>query len=232
MSLVRRDLEIQIHSFWHAGTGRGEGTAMNAVVARTAQGLPTLPGRTIKGLCRAATEQALALNWYAKAGKGAVAHRDLIAWFGKPLPRATQRDEGEQVAMLERPEARHRAPNATEEAGALRFYSARLGATDAEADQWVDWADRGDKASDKDRLFVSFASVRIAADGLSQHQALRAIELAVPLTLVAPVYGPPDQRWADALSRALPLVRAVGSGRNRGLGRATLRLLPAGGGKP
>ena len=205
---------------------------MNAIVARTAEGLPTLPGRTLKGLCRAATEQALELSWYAKAGKGAVERKDLIIWFGKPLPRAAKRDEGEQVAMLERPEARHRAPSAPEEAGALRFYSARLGATDAEAAQWADWAERGDKASDKDRLFVSFASVRIAADGLSQDQALRAMELAVPLTLIAPVYGPPDLRWAEALSRALPLVRAVGSGRTRGLGRATLKLLPASGGKP
>lgn len=220
MSLIRRDLQVQIHSFWHAGTGRGEGTASNAVVARTAEGLPTLPGRTLKGLCRAATEQALSLGWYArKGGRGAVTSDDIVGWFGNELPRTTRADQGEQVAYLERPEARHRPGSAS-----LRFYSARLGATDAEAAAWAEWAEHGDRASDKDRLFVGFASVRIASDGLAHDQALRLVELTVPLTLVAPIYGPPDGRWAEALSRALPLVRAVGSGRNRGLGRATLKL--------
>ena len=39
-------------SYWHAGTGRGEGARLDAVVARDADGLPLLPGRSVKGLMR------------------------------------------------------------------------------------------------------------------------------------------------------------------------------------
>lgn len=43
---------FDIRSYWHAGTGRGGGALLDAKAHRDAQGLPCLPGRTVKGLVR------------------------------------------------------------------------------------------------------------------------------------------------------------------------------------
>ena len=58
--------------------------------------------------------------------------------------------------------------------------------------------------------------------------SLRGVEVVVPLRLEAQIDAMLDQRlppnWFEALRAALPLVRAVGAHRNRGLGRASLSL--------
>ncbi|QTR44835.1 hypothetical protein J9253_12485 [Thiothrix litoralis] len=45
-------LKIDIQSYWHPGTGRGQGSDVDALTHRDAHGLPILPGRTIKGILR------------------------------------------------------------------------------------------------------------------------------------------------------------------------------------
>lgn len=45
-------LNIQIHNYWHAGSGKGRGADVDAVVLKSDAGLPYLPGRTVKGLLR------------------------------------------------------------------------------------------------------------------------------------------------------------------------------------
>lgn len=50
--MVQATITFKFSSYWHAGTGRGEGARLDAVVARTADGLPLLPGRSVKGLMR------------------------------------------------------------------------------------------------------------------------------------------------------------------------------------
>jgi CRISPR/Cas system CMR subunit Cmr4 (Cas7 group RAMP superfamily) len=45
-------LKIEIRSYWHPGTGRGQGSHLDATTHRNARGLPSLPGRTVKGLVR------------------------------------------------------------------------------------------------------------------------------------------------------------------------------------
>lgn len=45
-------LTIDIRSYWHSGSGRGSGSHLDAVTDRDSDGLPYLPGRTLKGLLR------------------------------------------------------------------------------------------------------------------------------------------------------------------------------------
>ncbi len=45
-------LSITILSYWHAGSGIGRGADVDALVQTNSQGLPYLPGRTLKGLLR------------------------------------------------------------------------------------------------------------------------------------------------------------------------------------
>ena len=51
-------LRFEIQSFWHAGSGRGDGAVADATVLRSRAGLPILPGRTVKGLLREACDLA------------------------------------------------------------------------------------------------------------------------------------------------------------------------------
>ena len=45
-------LSINILSYWHAGTGIGRGSDLDALVIKDKSGLPYLPGKTIKGLIK------------------------------------------------------------------------------------------------------------------------------------------------------------------------------------
>jgi len=50
-------LKIDIQSYWHPGTGSGRGSDVDAVTHRDAQGLPLLPGKTLKGILRDAVSR-------------------------------------------------------------------------------------------------------------------------------------------------------------------------------
>jgi hypothetical protein len=72
-----------------------------------------------------------------------------------------------------------------------------------------------------------FATAVDPVTGVAAGRSLRGLEAIVPLLLRAEI-GPlpgrtaPDD-WADRLRKALPLVRALGHQRSRGLGRCQLR---------
>ena len=56
-------LSIDIQSYWHPGTGRGSGYHLDAITHTGADGLPRLPGRTLKGLLRDALFRAETWGW-------------------------------------------------------------------------------------------------------------------------------------------------------------------------
>lgn len=98
--------------------------------------------------------------------------------------------------------------------GTLRFENARLPRTDRDAicaDQNL-----------IDRLFDTKRSTSIDAKTMTaKARSLRFEEVAIPLklyTIITPLTGVPVG-WDDALIIASPLIRGVGGGRNRGLGR-------------
>ena len=70
------DLAIPLRSFWMHGFGEGGGADADLLVARDAEGFPTIRARHVKGLLRVAMRRALAWNWYE--GK-AIAGADLVA---------------------------------------------------------------------------------------------------------------------------------------------------------
>lgn len=45
-------LKIDITSYWHPGSGKGMGSYLDAATHRNSDGLPVLPGRTLKGIVR------------------------------------------------------------------------------------------------------------------------------------------------------------------------------------
>ena len=181
---------FELLTWWHAGSGRGDGERADAVVQVSSAGLPYLPGRTVKGLLRAA------------AGTVGTAERDLAAWFGSALL-----GTGERVKALE--EARFLT-----EAGALRFSSATLGPA------WEAYARSLPTQEPLRPLFALLATTAVDhGTGTARDRSLRTIEVAAPMTLSATVEGPDEDGWLSALRSAAPFVRSLGSGRNRGLGR-------------
>jgi len=98
--------------------------------------------------------------------------------------------------------------------GTLRFENSRLPRTDRDAI-------RADQSL-IDRLFDTKRSTSIDAETMTaKARSLRFEEVAIPLklfTTITPLTGAPVG-WDVALITASPLIRGVGSGRNRGLGR-------------
>ncbi len=207
-TIQKKTLELQLHSYWHAGSGLGSATGVDAQVSRTPGGLPYLPGRSLKGILREAVEQAAALGW-ADASDA-----DIASWFGTGLLASSGAGGGEPIDQLE--EARF-----TSRPGSLRIGSARIGRGD-EAGRWERWAAWPGHHVDRDLLFSELASTALNDEGTARPATLRLIEVAAPLSLHATIAGPPDALAAIAV--ALPLVRSIGAHRTRGLGRVTLRM--------
>lgn len=202
-------LVIQIHGYWHPGTGRGRGSQLDATTYRNATGLPTLPGRTVKGLTR-----------------DAVSRWEQLGGYGTPTdPRICDQLFGPYGQRGEADEASNK-PASTGETwpGLLRFSDATLPEAESAALRQRPELVAG--------LYRSQISTRIEhASGTADEKTLRGIELIVPLTLHAPIeivasarYQDLAATWPQRLDAALPLVRAVGAHRSRGLGRATLTL--------
>ena len=191
--MTHTTLVIDIHSWWQPGTGRGSGAHLDALAHVDADGIPELPGRTLKGLLRDAMQQAERWGWI-DAGRHEL-------FFGKPADK----------------DGNGSAP------GVLRLASARL--PDAER-RWLA-TEEGEAA--RQQLFTELASTAIdEKTGSAKDASLRAIQVVLPLTLYARIEALPGQSlpedWIHSIEQCLPLIRAVGSGRSRGLGRATLRL--------
>ncbi len=209
-------LSFDLGAFWHIGTGQGESAHVDAAVARDVDGLPVLHGRAIKGLLREALTAAEELG-QVPAG--------VAAWLcGTPA-----RQPADDTTGLRR----HRFES---HPGHATFTNAVL------PESWRAFA-TGDRQGN--RIATLFDVVQATAideeTGQAKDHSLRAVEVAVPMTLTAevtlePGAAPPPWTvpgtetpidWVAALERALPLLRGLGAHRNRGLGRVRVTLTRA-----
>lgn len=186
-------LILDINTYWHPGTGRGAGTALDAVTHRDSRGLPGLPGRTVKGLLRDVVRQAGALRWYAEDSETIEAR--LFGW---------------------RTRADARRPDDIPLRGCLHFSDASLAPPVASY-----LARNPDLLPGLYRSH--FTTRIDPATGTALDKSLRGQEVIVPLTLQAEIteisgQSPPDS-WPQLLDLALPLLRSLGESRTRGFGR-------------
>lgn len=56
------DYKIEFHSYWHCGSGLAAGADVDALVVKDKDGLPYVPGKTIKGLLKEAATELLCLK--------------------------------------------------------------------------------------------------------------------------------------------------------------------------
>ncbi len=208
-------LKLELHGYWHAGSGRGEGPGADAVVVRTPAGLPYVPGRTLKGLLREAVLQL------AQCGQGLEARR-VEALFGQRGARTAAEGEfsDDTVDALTKGQGRFEVGS-----GVMRVSDARLGATRDEQRAWETWAASPSKEKAWKHLFQTLSSTAIEGDtGIARKGSLRSMEVAIPMTLYAFIECEEESDWRKELERALPLLRSLGAKRNRGFGRCTVTL--------
>ena len=203
------NITFDIQTWWRAGSAYGDGAVADATVHCDAAGLPFVPGRTVKGLCRHALRLAAEAG-LAVSGKP-ITMGDVERWFGPELEDSTGGDVDRRVAAF-RYQTR---------AGALRFDSARL------PKAWQDWAIQNPGALWA--LRVPMASTAVGDDGVAADHTLRTVEVAAPMSLTGAVEwiaaDADDARWRDAFRAALPIfIRGLGSTRNRGFGRVAVRV--------
>jgi hypothetical protein len=210
---LARNVVFDVLTYWQVGSGLGEEASADSVVARDEAGLPFLPGRTVKGLLRNATDLA------------GVPQERIERWFGSANGGLTGPLDAETDVRLEQ-------SRFTTRPGVLWFGSARL------PDAWRHWS-RGLAATGDDEpgeemgrmieargaLFRFVASTSIDAEGVARDKTLRVAEVAVPMRLRSRIEGPADDRqWVEDVAAALPLLRAIGTRRHRGYGRVRCSL--------
>lgn len=188
-------LQLDLLSYWHAGTGLRGGGGLDALVHRDADGLPCLPGRSVKGLLRECVQ--LAATWPAASTVPSTAP-DVI--FGKRAKKPYGPDSffaGDAILTVDIKQWLHAQP-ALKAALFDSFASTRL--------------DENGLADDESlRALELTLPVRLEACIVWDEQ------------LLDPHLAP--QKVSGVLLACVPLLRSLGSHRHRGLGRCTGRLI-------
>jgi CRISPR/Cas system CSM-associated protein Csm3 (group 7 of RAMP superfamily) len=199
--MARMTLKFEFLSYWHCSSGKGDGPGADLLAIRDASGLPYIPGKTVKGLLRNA------VDWLDELESGEERIDTATDMFGTAIPS----DGKERVSTLEG--FRHRTM-----AGRLRIDSAELGHDVTQRRQWRAWAMSDVGKRQIQFLATTVASTRMNGDGVADDGSLRMVEVIVPLTLYADVESD-AQSDLNRIGDALPLLREMGTGRNRGYGR-------------
>lgn len=196
---MSHQLTIDIQSYWHPGTGRGQGSHVDAVAHRDTHGLPVLPGRTIKGLLRDAVTRWEAFS--EETEQPSLAEQ----LFGPDA------DAGEKWPGLLRVSDAVLPPD-------VRYYLKKS----AEENE-------GENNLVPGLYQTLHATAIEQKTGTAVDKSLRGIEVVIPLTLYATLDEVPNAAcqvadWAERIQPALSLIQAVGAHRTRGLGRAVVVL--------
>ncbi|MCU7960116.1 MAG: hypothetical protein KZQ58_08980 [gamma proteobacterium symbiont of Bathyaustriella thionipta] len=190
-------LLINIKSYWHAGSGRGSGAVLDAVVHQDSQGLPVLPGRHIKGLLRDALMRAADWEWDNYSG---LAER----LFGEATENRT-------------------IDAAPPSSSCLRVSDATL---PEDVMAWlVSESGRDLRTHLYQSLYMTAINheTGVAEDkSLRGIEVTVPLALSATISLVAGQQAP--KNWQQKIAKVLPLIHAVGAHRTRGLGRAELHL--------
>jgi len=185
-------LRIDIHSYWHPGTGRGSGFHLDAVTHEDAGGLPCLPGRTLKGLLRDALLRAETWGWPD------VPADSTVRLFG-PLGREGMETDFGLLWVSD----------ATLPASVAGYLASGAGRPLVPGL----YREHFSTAIEHETGVAEHRSLR----GM---RVVVPLELEAEIGTVRETHDLPD--WRQRLTAVLPLVSAVGAHRHRGFGRAVL----------
>lgn len=189
--MITGTLVFELLDYWRCGAGHGSGRLLDATVVKTPAGLPMIPGRTIRGLCRDAVARAEAF--------GHLPEGTTEAMFGSQRPTAGADTQS----------------RFTTNSGAWTCSNATLGA------DWEAFAASTTHKDVLSRFFDTHASTKLDEHRVAEGGTLRTVEVAVPCTLVCEWECEDDDLdVAQILSACVGTIRSLGVARSRGFGRA------------
>lgn len=184
--------KITFHSDWHCGSGLAAGADLDALVVKDKNGMPFIPGKTLKGLIREATEELLFLtNQFDENAD------ELKKVFGNATDRNVKESNNNDYDDMAK--------------GETFFANATLSENEYKAIV----CNKAQKF-----LFRSVASTRIDKEGIAVEHSLRKMEVTIPCTLESSILSVPDA-MAATLVKAMGYIKRLGQNRNRGLGRCS-----------
>jgi len=216
-------LTIDIDHYWHAGTGRGSGSHLDALIDVDDLGLPFVSGKMLKGLLRDAVYRLESWGHFNDPSHPLYYSEGSLTEyiFGSrgTLDGNVSRDFTEKgklrVGNAQLPEDFRGWITSLKQTETL------MSANDAEVGAKL-------LPSYLDSLKVALYSTAIDhKTGVAKQASLRGMQVTIPMQLVAELDWLPSEQpypWQDLISHALPLIRAVGGHRSRGFGRACVQL--------
>lgn len=202
---------IQFHTYWHCGSGLSAGAALDALVIKDKNGLPYVPGKTMKGLIREAVNEILTMREECEMTD------DYLRLFGYLYDITDeQKKEGESGNTDEASDMQNSENNDTEKLDNMKKSEAFF--TNAQLPE-------GDAAHIvahglQHHLFTSIAQTAIK-NGTAKDHSLRKTEVVVPCVLEGKIINVPASLQNTVL-QALSFIKSLGVNRYRGLGRCTI----------
>lgn len=186
---------IEFFSNWHCGSGLAAGADVDALVVKDSDGLPYIPGRTLKGLLREAASEL---------SNDSDLLRKIFGIPAKSEKNEKEKDEKEKDSVIR---------------GEKRIGEAFFGnATLTDGPTII-------AAKLTHHLFQTFASTAIDENtGIAKDSSLRKIETVVPCTLDGQIKNLPDE-GRELIEQAMQMVKRIGTGRNRGYGRCFVSVI-------
>ncbi|MDE5997220.1 MAG: CRISPR-associated protein [Muribaculaceae bacterium] len=192
--------KVEFFTDWHCGSGLAAGADVDALVVKDPQGVPYIPGKTVKGLIREAAEDIIRFRSGKDKELDSVRHRFAIEAFGY--------FDGKSETEGERPEMTR---------GTAYFTNALL--PEHEQASIVD-------GSLQPYLFRTISSTAIDNNGIAVDHSLRRMEVTVPCTLEGEILNlPDDEDFRKIITDAMRYVKRLGQNRNRGLGRCAFTVV-------
>ena len=191
--------KVEFFTDWHCGSGLGAGADVDALVVKDSNGLPFLPGKTVKGLLREAVEDILQFRSAADPALDERLRKLLVDAFGYFDGKSDS--DGVRSTMTR---------------GSAFFTNAELSETERCAIM---------AATLQSYLYRIVSSTAIDDEGIAVDHSLRRIETTVPCKLEGEIIGlPDDEDFLRVVTDALRYVKRLGQNRNRGLGRCAFSL--------
>ncbi len=181
------DYRITFHSLWHCGSGESKGADMDALVIKEPNGLPYIPGKTLKGLIKDGMQTLVDVN------SDMINQEDINQLFGR------EADENHGLV------------------GTCFF-------TNASISEPIATFLGADGLEYQKYLYRKLTSTAIVGEtGVSMDHSLRSMEATIPIVLEGQILNVADDHQSH-LEQAMQMVKFLGVGRNRGLGRCTFEI--------
>lgn len=195
------DIKYKVEFFneWHTGSGLSAGADVDDLVIKDKDGLPFIPGKTVKGLLRQALEEVVEFrNEYDE--KIEIIESTFGLFKEESADNEVQTDSDKKGRLIR---------------GTIFCTNVTLS---------PDLAHNIKSTKTSEYLYRSVASTSIDKDGIAKEHSLRKIETTVPCVLYGEILDV-HESLKDDLVDALGYIKRLGVNRNRGLGRCRFNVI-------